>query len=137
MASRRRRHPRASGGRSGISVSVEGADRLQRQLEELSGELYEAVDTAIQEAADAIAEDTRRRVQVDTGNLKRSVAVRTDTGPVIRADIGWFDRSDDYAVWQEFGTRSMPARPALGPAANAEKRNIPARIQAAVRRVSG
>jgi hypothetical protein len=38
-------------------------------------------------------------------------------------------------VWQEFGTQAMPARPALGPAFNAEKRKIVRRIGDAINAV--
>lgn len=128
----RTRHPRRAGGRSSISATVEGSDRLAAQLQDASTEMFRAVQRAIKESADAIADDTKQRVHVDTGNLRHSVSVRVDMGPVTKAEIGWRDRDDRYALWQEFGTRAMPARPALGPAANAEKRKLPDRIKAAV-----
>ncbi len=51
----------------------------------------------------------------------------------LRAEVGWFDRPDYYAAFHEFGTRSIPARPALGPAIEAERRVLPERIAAIIR----
>lgn len=131
------RHPRRAGGNSSVTISITGSEALLRQLDHATSRMHKAVREAVEESADAVVAGTKRRVAVDTGNEKISVEKHMSEGAVIRAEIGWKDRDDRYAIWQEFGTRAMPARPALGPAMNAEKRKIRARIQEAIARVIG
>lgn len=55
-----------------------------------------------------------------TGNLKNSIAMRSSTdGTKAVVEVG---TSVHYGVYQEFGTRSIPARPYLGPALEAARR---------------
>lgn len=56
-----------------------------------------------------------------TGNLKNSIAVeeRGMVGGMAEATVG---TTVHYGVYQEFGTRSIPARPFLGPALEAARR---------------
>lgn len=138
MARRRRRgrsrNPRSGGRSTGMSVSIEGLDELRARLQEMPNEVKHACQRALRESADAIVETTKGHVKVDTGNLKSSVKARFYNNQ-IKAEIGWFDRDDRYAIWQEFGTRRRPPRPALGPALEEEKQHLPYRIKLAVRRV--
>lgn len=130
------RHPRARGRNSNVTVAVNGQEALLRQLEHVTSRLHQVVREAVEESAKAVVDGTKRRVHVDTGNLKRSVKVYpAHIGANIKLDIGWKDRTDQYALWQEFGTRAMPARPALGPAFNQEKRKIVRRISEAIQGV--
>lgn len=131
------RHPRSGGRRSSVTVSVSGSEALLRQLDHVTSRMHQAVRKAVEESGNEVVKGTQRRVHVDTGNLKTSVRVDMHDGPRIKAEIGWKDRDDQYALWQEFGTQSMPARPALGPAFNAEKRKIAGRISDAIQGVIG
>ncbi|MFF7365817.1 HK97-gp10 family putative phage morphogenesis protein [Streptomyces sp. NPDC008125] len=119
-----------------MQVSVQGLDALRDRLEELAPTLRAACHRALVQSAEAIRDDTARAVRVDTGNLRDSVKVRTRNSELV-AEIGWWDRDDRYASIHEFGTRRIPARPALGPATEAERARIGARIQAEVRRALG
>lgn len=123
-----RASPRGSGRSSGITVTIEGLPELRQKLEQMPIEVKLACFRALKESADAIIEGTKGRVKVDTGNLRGSVKARFENNR-LRAEIGWWDRDDDYAVWQEFGTRRMPARPSLGPALEEEKRHLPGRLK--------
>ncbi|MGW4986316.1 HK97-gp10 family putative phage morphogenesis protein [Streptomyces mirabilis] len=118
-------------------MSVRGSDALLKQLDHVTSRMHQAVRQAVEESAESVVAGTKRRVNVDTGNLKASVKVHMHDGATIKADIGWKDRADRYALWQEFGTQAMPARPALGPAFNAEKRKISQRIAKAIEKVIG
>jgi HK97 gp10 family phage protein len=120
-----------------VSVSIQGSEALLRQLDHVTSRMHQAVRQAVQESSQAVVNGTKRRVHVDTGNLKSSVSYDLSSGPRIKSEIGWKDRDDQYALWQEFGTRSMPARPALGPAFNVEKRKIARRIADAINGVIG
>jgi HK97 gp10 family phage protein len=97
--------------------------------------LHQAVRKAVEDASKEVVANAQRRVHVDTGNLKSSLDYTMADGKKIKSEIGWKDRDDRYAVWQEFGTQAMPARPALGPAFNAEKRKIVRRIGDAINAV--
>ncbi|MFJ6615456.1 HK97-gp10 family putative phage morphogenesis protein [Streptomyces sp. NPDC091289] len=134
MARRRRGGGRGGGTRSSeITVSIEGLDALRDQLADLTPTIRAAGFKALEASADAIRADASRGVRVDTRNLQRSVKARLHNNR-LRAEIGWWDRDDFYAILHEFGTRKIPARPALGPALAAERSKLPQRIQAEVRR---
>ncbi|WP_299542026.1 HK97-gp10 family putative phage morphogenesis protein [uncultured Streptomyces sp.] len=137
---RRRRGGRGGAGRqtrsSGVQVSIQGLDALRDRLEELAPTMRAACHRALVQSAEAIRDDTARAVRVDTGNLRDSVRAVTHNNQLV-AEIGWWDRDDRYATVHEFGTRRIPARPALGPAAEAERARIGARIAAEVRRALG
>lgn len=137
MARRRRgsgrRHPRGGTRNSGITVTIEGLPELRRRLEEMPTQLKLACFRALKESAGAVVDGTKGRVKVDTRNLHGSVKARYENNR-LRAEIGWWDRDDRYAVWQEFGTRKMPANPSLGPALEEEKRHLPDRIQREIRK---
>ncbi|MER7799002.1 HK97-gp10 family putative phage morphogenesis protein [Streptomyces parvulus] len=138
MAPRRRRgggrsNPRAGGRSSGITVTIHGLPELRQALAQLPTEMKAACMRALKESAGAIIDGTKGRVKLDTRNLHGSVKARYENNRV-RAEIGWWDRDDRYAIWQEFGTRKMPANPSLGPALEEEKRHLPDRIKREIRR---
>ncbi|MDX3405526.1 hypothetical protein PV708_04710 [Streptomyces sp. ME02-6977A] len=138
MARRRRRgggrrHPRAGARGSGITVTIEGLPELRQRLEEMPTALKAACFRALKESAGAVIDGTQSRVKIDTRNLHGSVKARYENNRV-RAEIGWWDRDDRYAIWQEHGTRKMPANPSLGPALEEEKRHLPDRINREIRR---
>ncbi|WP_327268811.1 HK97 gp10 family phage protein [Streptomyces sp. NBC_01218] len=139
MAARRRR--RGGGGRggttrTGVTVSIEGLDALRERLAELTPAIRAAAFRALRESAEAVRDETRSAVRVDTHNLQTSVKARFENNR-LRAEVGWWDADDRYAQYQEFGTRRTPARPALGPAIEAERTRIGDRIRAEVRRALG
>ncbi|MGQ5580928.1 HK97-gp10 family putative phage morphogenesis protein [Streptomyces sp. ECR3.8] len=137
MARRRRgggrRSPRAGARSSGITVTIEGLPELRQRLEQMPIQLKLACFRALKESAGAVVDGTKGRVKVDTRNLHGSVKARFENNRV-RAEIGWWDRDDRYAIWQEFGTRKMPANPSLGPALEEEKRHLPDRIKREIRK---
>ncbi|HEV8639450.1 MAG TPA: HK97-gp10 family putative phage morphogenesis protein [Chloroflexota bacterium] len=70
----------------------------------------------VQAAALGIEADAKRRVPVRTGALRRSIHTVMTTP--LSATVG---PSAEYGAYVEFGTRSMPARPYLIPAAEAAR----------------
>ncbi|WP_055693008.1 HK97-gp10 family putative phage morphogenesis protein [Streptomyces prasinopilosus] len=139
MARRRsgggRRHPRGGGRSSGITVTIHGLPELRRRLEQLPTEVRAACFRALKESAGAIVDGTKGRVKVDSANLQGSVKARYENSK-LRAEIGWWDRDDRYAIWQEFGTRKMPANPSLGPSLEEEKRRLPERLKREIRKAT-
>ncbi|MGK5529362.1 HK97-gp10 family putative phage morphogenesis protein [Streptomyces sp. URMC 129] len=117
--------------RGGITVRVRGAEDLLRRLEELPEEVLAALLHALKGTAEATRDGTAQRVRVDTGNLRDSVGIRYDG---LRAEVGWFDRQDLYALFTEFGTSSMPAQPALGPSLEEQRAQLVVRVRDEVRK---
>ncbi|MFE2936665.1 HK97-gp10 family putative phage morphogenesis protein [Streptomyces sp. NPDC059278] len=116
------------------TVRIEGMDRLRRRLDELAPVIIAAAKKAVAESAEEVQADARRGVRVDTGNLRNKVAIHYENEG-LKAEVGWKDRHDWYAALHEHGTRRIPARPALGPAIEAERSKFADRIRAEVRKV--
>lgn len=120
---------------------------VQNALSKLPGAIQDKVVVgASRAAAKVIAEDAKRRVKVDTGLLKKSIAVakakKADTPKGIvrfyvvpktnvkfsaKATVGGKSAkvkgktSSFHAHFLEFGTKNMQARPFLRPAMEATK----------------
>lgn len=116
-----------------ITVQLHGMDQLRRRLGGLPDEIREALRKAVKDAALEVKNDTLRDVPILSGNLLNSLEIRYADGG-LRAKVGWFKDDDYYARYVEFGTRGIPAKPSLGPAAEQERRRYVERIRDAVRR---
>ncbi|MFJ8863614.1 HK97-gp10 family putative phage morphogenesis protein [Streptomyces sp. NPDC102451] len=119
--------------RRGMTVEIQGLARLRDQLEDVDEEILAAIKKAVKESAEAVKADTKRDVAKDSGNLQEKVDDRyKDDG--FTATVGWHDAEEYYARFLEAGTRRRPARPALGPALEAERHRYRARLTEEVRR---
>ncbi|GAA2985312.1 HK97-gp10 family putative phage morphogenesis protein [Streptomyces fulvorobeus] len=118
----------------GARFRIVGLEQLRDRLAELEPELMEASKRAVEASAEAVQEDTRQNVRVKSGNLRDKVAVHYSSNH-LKAQVGWKDRDDWYAAAQEFGTKSIPAHPALGPALEAERARFEERLRAEVERI--
>ncbi|WP_033818883.1 HK97-gp10 family putative phage morphogenesis protein [Kitasatospora sp. MBT63] len=132
----RGRRPPGGGTRSGLTVSIEGLERLRPRLSELAEEIVTALRKAVRESAEDVRRETLLNVRKDTGTLQRKLDIRYKAEG-LRAEVGWFDRDAYYAAFQEFGTKSITARPALGPAIEAERNRIKDRLSDELRRELG
>ena len=115
-------------------VTITGIARLRGRLEDLPGEIRQALVKGVKESAEAVRDDVKRNVPADTGNLRESVDIRYREGGLV-ADVGWFDQADFYAAFVEYGTRRQPAQPSLHPALQRERGRYAARLTDEVRRV--
>lgn len=114
-------------------VTVVGLGRLRRRLADLDEEIKEGAANAVAEAADAVRDQARDAVRVDTGALR--AGLKTYVRPAqLSADVGWRDPDLYYAKFQEFGTSSITANPVLTAAAEAERTRFPDRVTQQVRR---
>ncbi|MEU6944293.1 HK97-gp10 family putative phage morphogenesis protein [Streptomyces sp. NPDC046316] len=133
-----RRGGRSRGGsvrRQGpVTISIEGLDRLTAQIEDLPPEIRQACFKALRESAEAVIAEVKGKVKVDSRNLQTSVKARYQNTK-LRAEVGWWDQDDGYSVYQEFGTKKMPANPSLGPALEMERNRIGDRVKTEVRKV--
>lgn len=121
-------------GRGGARVRIVGLEQLRERLAELEPQLREASKRAVEASSEAVRDDTRQNVRVKTGNLRDKVAIHYSSDH-LKAQVGWKDRADWYAVAQELGTKSIPAQPALGPALEVERTRFEARLRAEVERI--
>ena len=117
-------------------IGVEGLDELKKRLDRLGEQIEAGVLKAVEESAQAVRTDARSSVRVDTGRLQRGLIVRINRSK-LTAEVGWFDKDLYYAAFQEFGTSSVPANPALTGAAEAERPRFVRRLTEEVRREIG
>ena len=101
--------------------------RLKRYIKEKPDEIKDVIKVA----AFNIEKDGKRRVVVDTGATKSSIAVTfEDDG--FSAEIG---PTTEYAPHIEFGTSKMAARPFMIPALESERKPFLAAIEARLKKV--
>jgi HK97 gp10 family phage protein len=122
--------------RSGVRVT--GIARTKERLQGLPDQIKDSVVEAVKESAEAVRDDVKRNVPVDTRggdshHLKDAVDIRFREGGLV-ADVGWFGPENSYATYIEFGTRRRPAQPSLYPALERERGRLAARLTEEVRR---
>lgn len=88
---------------------------------------------AVAEGLEILAEEVRLRAPVDSGALRDGV--RADLRPG-SAFFGSVAIESHYAMFIEFGTDRMPARPFIRPAAAAAGARVAAAAAAAIRRAA-
>lgn len=108
-------------------VKVTGRAGVQDALDRVVATVDAESREVVRESAQAIIDGTRQRVAYDKGNLYRDVDADY-AADGLSADVGWSDPDDYYVDFVEHGTSSQPAQPALGPAAEEEKRELPRRV---------
>lgn len=113
-----------------LNVDVDGADRVRAALQRIPGKVRAGGESAVSQAGEAMADEVRANVRIESGRLRDSVAVNTDG---TSASVG-YGADVDYAAFQEFGTSSIPANPALTAAAEGERGKLPDRVAEAVNR---
>lgn len=119
-------------------VTITGIARLRGRLEDLPDEIRQALVKGVKESAEAVRDDVRRNVPVDTSgrdshHLKDTVDIRYREDGLV-AEVGWFGQEDFYAAFVEYGTRRQPAQPSLHPALQRERGRYAARLTDEVRR---
>jgi HK97 gp10 family phage protein len=118
----------------GMSINVEGLDRLRGRLEGLPGQIESGGREAVEESLEAIANDYRSDVAVDEGELQDAIDVEID-GDGLSGTAGVHSAAGvRHAGHNEFGTSKMPARPALQPAAEQERGRLADRVAESVQK---
>ena len=85
---------------------IEGLDDLLAALDSLQ----EGIDPSVlKPGASLLLEGMKRRVAVDTGELRDSLQLEVNSDGVT------FSSDSDHAVANEFGTHTMPAQPFIRP----------------------
>lgn len=111
-----------------MKVRVRGIEQLQRKLGALGPAVTEAARRELLSSGLRVVAGAKRRAPVDTGRLRNSITFEvTADGDVVRVGTNL-----EYAAFQEFGTRKMPARPFLFPAFEEERPRLRERMQRAI-----
>ena len=115
-------------------MAVEGLDDLLRRLDELPGAVDAAVEEALADGAQHVADLARSLAPVDAGALRSSIAVEGD-GMALRVVAGGEATTRDgfdYSLAVEYGAEGHDAHPFLNPAARALAPSIVGRLARAV-----
>lgn len=96
-------------------VEIIGTGRLEARFAQIKEQLRAAAQETVHAAGREMTADVARHVRHDTGNLAESVKDEYENDG-LTVTVGWRDRDDLYAQYQERGTRRMTARPTLVPA---------------------
>lgn len=114
--------------KSGVSVELEGLEELRAKLNELPEQTRVGAGRALEESAEAIADDMRDEVPVDSGNLQDSIRAEVDVD-AFRAEVGPEKAQAHYGYFIEFGTTSITPRPFAVPAGENERGRFPDRVR--------
>ena len=105
-----------------VSIKLEGAEELERQLKGLDETLRKkAYRKALTKGANVVLKSAKEKVPVDTGNLKRSLAKKvTVSKREHSARIGWTQGKQAkhdayYGHMVEYGTMRSAAQPFMRP----------------------
>jgi HK97 gp10 family phage protein len=112
--SRRKNAKKGNGRRSGVSVEVnldvEGVEEFRVAVERFDSGLQSYVERQLEDWAELVKALAKQLVPVRSGHLRDSIYAKVSEWV---AEIG---SEAPYALFVEFGTRRMRARPCLFPA---------------------
>lgn len=81
-----------------------------------------AVETIVEEVADAVADEWRRRVPVDEGDYRDSIHVEDGSHPLERIVTTDLPGDDPYDIYLEYGTVDQDPNPVAKRAANTQRK---------------
>ena len=111
-----------------MAVSVKfDVRKLNKKLKTLESKIEKKLTRqALRAGAKIIAKEAKLRAPVDTGELKSKIKVwalrrsRKRIGVLVGTSAKEYTGDQFYAAFVEYGTKDMPAKPFLGPAAEAK-----------------
>jgi HK97 gp10 family phage protein len=115
-------------------IKVHGRGRLRRNAARAAVRIELALSEAVEDAVQAIADDARDAVPVDTGLLQSDIEDDVDAGGR-SGTVGVYGEATEYAEHVEHGTRYHgDAQPFMLPAAERERGRLPGRVRKNVRK---
>lgn len=109
---------------------VVGTRECVAALDKAAAAILEGARAATDAGAEALAEDMRRLVPVDSGELYDGITVIE--GEDGTSEVGVVDV--DHALPVEFGTENAPAQPYAMPAAELERQRLAGRVTGEVQK---
>jgi hypothetical protein len=140
-----------------MTVTVQGADRLRRKLNQLPDAYQREIFLAFEQGAEDATRMMRGLVPTDTGALKASIGWTWGEAPSGSMRIGGLDHSPPnpdspdadkritisagdakayYARWVEFGTLQRPAQPYFFPSWRSVRKSVQSRNRRAMSKVA-
>lgn len=111
---------------------IEGVQRLRRALREVQKNATSP--EAVRKTAEDIARRVRSNVHIDTGDLQANVSVRSGDRKSRAYLVGWNNPKVGRYSWKnEYGTKYMPANPALTMAVEESAREFRRNVENQVR----
>ena len=124
--------------RSG-SVKTTGLAEFKQAVERLPAAVEAACRKVARDTALRVAAEARRRVPVDTGQTRDSIVVRPRVEQKryeVEAGSARHGRAANVAIWLEYGTVKMSARPFMRPALDGEQDRYRRELEAEVSRTA-
>ncbi|WP_018503091.1 HK97-gp10 family putative phage morphogenesis protein [Parafrankia discariae] len=122
--------------RRGQAVRIEGLKELRDAIGRIEGQVLRGIRRAVEQSVEAVQADAERRAPVRTGDLQQVGIGSQVDGDGLGGDVG-FTGDGFYGHFVEFGTSHSPAQPMLGPAAEAERAELPRRMTREISRELG
>jgi HK97 gp10 family phage protein len=102
----------------------DGLDELSADIDAMIADLEASLPEIVMTAAEVIEAEIRQRAPVDTGALVRSLDSKADrrkgaASATVQMERSGPDGTEHYAIFQEFGTSKMAARPFFRPGVEA------------------
>jgi HK97 gp10 family phage protein len=111
-----------------IGARLEGGDLVKRRLRDAGVRGHAAAQREVRRSALIVQGGAKQRAPVDTGRLRNSIAVEVDADG-LGATVG---TNVEYAPFQEFGTRTVPAHPFLFPALEEHRQDFVSNLSRAL-----
>ena len=121
--------------------NITGLAELQASIEAIHSRLESELPAIVMESAEIVESEIRARAPVLTGALIRSLAAKSErrkdaASAVVQIERSGPDGTEHYAIFQEYGTSQMPAKPFFRPgvlaAADKVQAHSAARIEAII-----
>lgn len=99
-----------------MPVEIAGIDELRRRLSTLQNQLESAASEIVSSGAAAIEREIALRVPEKTGQLQVNLITKENLAmATVEMTHSGSAGNGHYAIFQEFGTSKMPARPFFRP----------------------
>jgi HK97 gp10 family phage protein len=120
-----------------LTLEVYGANKLMARLTELrTVRLKQSTEENVRKTCEAIRDDAKAIVPVDTGSLRSSIRLQVRPRPTAHSisygvSAGGYvtnpksGKKVNYASFVEYGTRKMAAQPYMRPAIERHKEELP------------
>lgn len=124
------------------TLKLTGVSDLLERIAQINGSVDDAADRALTAGAGVAIAGMKRRVAVDTGNLRNNIKksnVKNDGGYFF-INVGLVDadaKTAKYGTVQEFGSTTTPAHPYIRPTMDSDKSEIRNAIKLSLERVLG
>jgi HK97 gp10 family phage protein len=119
---------RSEGRSTRVTVGVYGLEAMSHDMQHAMREVVDEAAASILRELETAADEAREDVAKDTRKLWRSIRVKMNpTGQSGRLMAGGLLAPHGHLV--EFGTKRMPARPYLYPAAQRARKRVLAELQ--------